>query len=175
MQNSKILLVTTLSVGSLGLALAAGCSSSSSPATNNTGDSGETSSSSSSGGTTSSSGAAEAAAAACMSAAVCGTGEICCGVSPEGSACQAAPCGSTPLGPIQLCATSAECIPATDVCQVNAALMAALSISIMTCQAAGDGGTTTKDGGEAGAGEGGSSSGGDSGGDSAASDAPTGG
>ena len=165
MQNSKILLVTTLSVGSLGLALASGCSSSSTPSTTNT-DAGESSSSSSSGGTTSSSssGAAEAAAAACMSAAVCGTGEICCGISPEGSACQAPPCGSTPLGPIQLCATAAECVPATDVCTVDVALMAALSISITTCQAAGDGGTAaTKDGGEAGTSAGGSSSGVDSG------------
>src|SRR5580692_6091646 len=98
MQNKKILFVTALSVGSLGLALASGCSSSSSPpagTANEAGgeDTGTTSGSSSSGSSTSSSSGAPAdAPPACMSASSCGTGQICCDNMAMSSMCMTGPC-----------------------------------------------------------------------------------
>jgi hypothetical protein len=170
MQSSKILLVTTLSVGSIGLALASGCSSSSSPASTNN-DAGGTSSSSSSGGTASSSGSALGDAdisLGCMDSTTCMTGQVCCAsVSISGglsitSACQAGPC-PTGLTSYQLCAMSSEC-PTGQICELSP-----LGEGMICAAGTGDGGTTTHEGGTT---EGGS---GDGGGDTGASDAPTGG
>lgn len=56
--------------------------------------------SSSSGGTT---------GAVCMNAAECPTGQVCCGTISLSTACTSGPCPMTPLGPVQLCTSSAEC------------------------------------------------------------------
>jgi hypothetical protein len=173
MQSSKILLVTTLSVGSIGLALASGCSSSSSPAepANEAG----ASSSSSSGGTASSSGGGLGDAdinLVCMDSTTCMTGQVCCasvsisaGLSVT-SACQTGPC-PTGATSYQFCASTTECLNGA-TCNANP-----LGAGPMICT-----GGTPGDGGSSGGHDSGTeagSSGGDSGGDTGASDAPTGG
>jgi len=97
------------------------------------------------------------------------------GTTP-GTACQAGPCTATLIRVIQPCASSTECTFAPDtVCGpptgIAATLLSAGGIS-MVCNPAGDGGTTTTEGGTK---EDGGTEAGSSGGDSGASDAPTGG
>lgn len=178
MQNSKILFVSLLSAGSVGLALASGCSSSSNKATVDSGPEEETGSTSSS----SSGGPAEASPLGCTSAQSCATGQICCGTMSETVVCQAGPCTATVIGVVQPCASSTECTFAPNtVCSAPtgeaATLLAAGGIT-MTCNPpSGEGGTTeggTHEGGTTeGGSDSGSSSGGEGGADTGSSDAPT--
>jgi len=195
MQNKKILFVTALSVGSFGLALASGCSSSSSPAAppaeGGTEDVANTSSGSSSGSSTSSSsGSAEAGGGfACANAAGCTAPQVCClmltGTTP-GTVCAASPCPAIALlgGPVQICATAAEC-GAGMACGTPSNALLAMGLQAMMGKACipGEGGAGGEGGTEGGtdgavthdgSAEGGSS-GGDSGGTETGSDAPTGG
>jgi len=168
MQNSKILLITALSAGSIGLSLASGCSSSSSPKATGGNDAAmeEDTGSSTSSSSSSSSSSGGLAGVTCMNASMCDGGEVCCGSVSLTTTCAAAPCSSG----FQVCATDAEC-GSGNKCNT----MSIMGISVGLCGAAGtgdgggtEGGTTPHDGG----GEGGSS-GGDSGGadTGAASDA----
>jgi hypothetical protein len=53
----------------------------------------------------------------CMSAAGCPPGEVCCGVGLTSTACVSGPCpSSTPLGSLQLCASTAECLMKGRIC-----------------------------------------------------------
>ncbi|MGO9836824.1 MAG: hypothetical protein ACLP1X_21735 [Polyangiaceae bacterium] len=144
------------------LALAMGCGSRSpldvlgvSPAASGAGqnstssggsiDARETGSSSSSGGSasgvSSSSGSSSGGSASsggttggltCMSAEVCPSGQVCCAAITMTTNCQAGPCPSTPIGPIQLCATSVECFTPRDTC---GPLAVDPSLPIMVCNA----------------------------------------
>lgn len=113
----------------------------------------------------------------CRTSAGCLPGQVCCGAinMTMTTSCQAGPCPTTGLGPLQLCGVSAECLAAGDIC---GPLTANPGLGIMVCNApgGGDGGSSSSssggdDGGNA---EGGSSSDGDTGGDTGISDAPTG-
>lgn len=53
---------------------------------------------------------------ACTNSAACPAGEVCCGTIMMTTACQSGPCPSTPIGPIQLCTTAAECFVRGDTC-----------------------------------------------------------
>ena len=93
------------------------------------------SSSGSGGGVSSSSGSSSGGTTgglACTSAAVCASGQVCCGAITMTANCQAGPCPSTPIGPIQLCATSAECFMAGDTC---GPLAVDPSLPVMVCNA----------------------------------------
>ena len=69
--------------------------------------------SASSGGTmfggSASSGSGGTSGIQCVSSAGCPAGEVCCGMISMTTSCQRGPCPSTPIGPIQLCGTAAEC------------------------------------------------------------------
>jgi hypothetical protein len=172
MKNSMILWAVS---GCAALGLAVACSSSSTPATTPATDAGpteDTGPSSSSGGTSSSGGSSSgggmdsAASAMCLNSTSCPTGQVCCATIMSTTSCQVGPCPSTPVGPLQLCSTSAECT-SPQVC-----LTLAVMPAVKTCQM-GDGGTTTSEAGsEAGAGEAGSP---EAGGTDASPDAADGG
>jgi len=179
---------------SCGVALAVACSSGDDNSNGN-GDSGGgsgTSSGSASGssgstsGTTSgtSSGSAEAGGATCTSKAQCTGPQVCCGGTSFTASCQAPPCPSTPLGPVQLCSSSAECVNPGDQCLPLSIPGVMLPVQVNRCTpsdggAAGDGGhgdgATSGDGGGAGDAAGGGDAGDAGGGDAAAADAATGG
>jgi hypothetical protein len=53
---------------------------------------------------------------ACLSAADCATGLVCCATVDLATACQLGPCPETEFGPIQLCASRAECYVHGDYC-----------------------------------------------------------
>jgi hypothetical protein len=72
----------------------------------------------------------------CTKSADCMTGEICCATINATTACQTGPCPSTPIGPLELCATSFEC-PAGDTCGPTSS---ALMLPIMICRAPFDAG-----------------------------------
>jgi len=80
----------------------------------------------------------------CMNAAGCPSGQVCCATVMMTTSCQAGPCPSTAIGPIQLCATPAECSIKTDT--VCGPIPLAPTLPVKECQA-GDGGTTTTEGG----------------------------
>jgi hypothetical protein len=108
----------------------------------------------------------------CRTSAACLPGQVCCGTIDMTSSCQAGPCPSTMLGPLQLCGMSAECLAAGDTCGPLAA-----DPAVMTCNAPSDddgssSSSSSSGGGDGGNADGDSSSDGDSGGDTSISDAP---
>lgn len=83
----------------------------------------------------------------CSTSASCQPGQVCCGSGMFTSACQAPPCPTTPAGPLQLCAISAECLIPGDVCAPpsgstpQSMLVMGLAVSkVMLCSAP-DGGS----------------------------------
>jgi hypothetical protein len=146
MKNSMILWAVSSGAA---VSLAVACGSSSNPTTpapatdasmEDTG-----AASSSGGGSGSSSGGADAmGGVTCMNAAGCPSGQVCCATVMMTTSCQAGPCPSTAIGPIQLCATPAECSIKTDT--VCGPIPLAPTLPVKECQA-GDGGTTTTEAG----------------------------
>jgi hypothetical protein len=66
----------------------------------------------------------------CTSASMCPTGQICCGSISMLTNCQTGACPSTPIGALQLCASSAECLTAGDTC---GPIAAAPTLPVMIC------------------------------------------
>jgi hypothetical protein len=191
MQISRILFVTALSAGSLGVAMASGCSSSSGTPAGDSGAAEETSSGSSgssSGSSTSSSSSSSSSSGggfACMNATGCTAPQVCClqlaGTTP-GTVCAASPCPAIALlgGPVQICSTDAECGVGM-ACGTPTNAILAMGLAAMGGKACipGEGGAPPADGGtvkEGGSTDSGSSSssGGDSGSETGTADAPAG-
>jgi hypothetical protein len=69
---------------------------------------------------------------ACTTGADCRAGTVCCGTIQMTTNCQRGPCPSTPVGPLQLCASDAECVVPHDSC---GPLAEAPSLPIKVCNA----------------------------------------
>lgn len=76
-------------------------------------------------------------ALSCTSSAACMTGQVCCGTINSTTQCQVGPCPTTPIGPLQLCTSSSECLPAGGTC---GRVPAAPTLPIMICHASFDAG-----------------------------------
>ncbi len=110
--------------GSVGGSGSGGGSSSGGGAFGGSSSSGAQGGSSSSGGTP--------GGVTCTSAAGCRTGTVCCGTIQMTTTCQVGPCPSSPIGPLQLCASTAECVVRGDTC---GPIAAAPTLPVKICNA----------------------------------------